>query len=110
MSKLSFLSLFNGDHEKVRKLDDLVTQKAGFSRKFIITGQTYTRKIDFRVLAVLSGIAQTLSKFSTDIRLLQNLKEVEEPFEKSQIGHIAGGRRPTPEWRLRLAIESAGRL
>ncbi len=88
-TQASFLELFDGDHEKVRKLDEEVTRKCGFRRKLTITGQTYTRKIDSFVLSSLSNIAQSLSKFSTDIRLLQNLKEVEEPFEKSQIGSSA---------------------
>lgn len=88
-TQASFLSLFDGDHEKVKKLDLRVTEKMGFKRLLTITGQTYTRKVDVRVMNVLSSIAQTLSKFSTDIRLLQNLKEIEEPFEKSQIGSSA---------------------
>ncbi len=88
-TQASFLSLFEGDHKKVRALDEAVTHKAGFTKKLTITGQTYTRKIDYMVMSVLSGIAQSLSKFSTDLRLLQNLKEIEEPFEKSQIGSSA---------------------
>jgi adenylosuccinate lyase len=88
-TQASFLALFEGDSDKVRQLDEKVTEKAGFDRKLTITGQTYTRKIDSRVLAVLSSLSQSLSKFSTDIRLLQNLKEIEEPFEKSQIGSSA---------------------
>jgi adenylosuccinate lyase len=88
-TQASFLELFDNDHEKVKSLDKMVTDKAGFSRKLTITGQTYTRKLDARIIAVLSSISQTLSKFSTDIRLLQNLKEIEEPFEKSQIGSSA---------------------
>ncbi|MFC1586151.1 adenylosuccinate lyase [Fibrobacterota bacterium] len=88
-TQASFLALFEGDHEKVRALDDRVTQKAGFKRKLTITGQTYSRKLDSRIGSLLSAISQSLAKFSTDIRLLQNLKEVEEPFEKSQIGSSA---------------------
>lgn len=88
-TQASFLELFNGDHAKVKKLDDEVTRRTGFSRSLPVSGQTYTRKLDARVLAALSGLAQSLSKFSTDLRLLQNLKEVEEPFEKNQIGSSA---------------------
>ncbi len=88
-TQASFLELFEGDHAKVSKLDELVTAKAGFSRKLTITGQTYTRKWDARVNAALSSLAQSLSKFSTDMRLMAGLKEVEEPFEKDQIGSSA---------------------
>ncbi|MDK2962045.1 MAG: adenylosuccinate lyase [Eubacteriaceae bacterium] len=88
-TQASFMELFEGDHDKVKKVDQLVAQKMGFKKTFGVTGQTYPRKFDAQVLAVLSGIAQSLSKFATDIRLLQNLKEVEEPFEKTQIGSSA---------------------
>jgi adenylosuccinate lyase len=88
-TQASFLELFSGDHEKVKKLDAGVTRRAGFSRSLPVSGQTYTRKLDARVLAALSGLAQSLSKFSTDLRLLQHLKEMEEPFEKGQIGSSA---------------------
>jgi adenylosuccinate lyase len=88
-TQASFMELFEGDHDKVKKVDKLVAQKMGFKKTFGVTGQTYPRKFDAQVLAVLSGIAQSLSKFATDIRLLQNLKEVEEPFEKTQIGSSA---------------------
>jgi len=88
-SQARFLELFDNDHDKVKKLDTLVAQKMGFKKSFAVSGQTYSRKFDAQVLGVLSGIAQTLTKFATDIRLLQNLKEVEEPFEKSQIGSSA---------------------
>ncbi|NRA11512.1 MAG: adenylosuccinate lyase, partial [Crocinitomicaceae bacterium] len=88
-TQASFLNLFEGDHEKVKKLDNIVTKKFGFTKKLTITGQTYTRKLDANVLGILSQISQSLAKFSTDIRLLQNLKEIEEPFEKSQIGSSA---------------------
>ena len=83
-TQASFLELFEGDHEKVKKLDELVTKKAGFKKKLTITGQTYTRKWDYRVNATLSGLAQSLSKFSTDMRLMAGVK-LEEPFEKKQI-------------------------
>ena len=88
-TQASFLELFEGDHAKVKKLDAEVTRRAGFAKSLAVSGQTYTRKIDARVLAALSSLAQSLSKYSTDLRLLQNLKEVEEPFEKEQIGSSA---------------------
>ncbi len=85
----SFLKLFDGDHEKVKALDRLVTQKMGFERAFLITGQTYTRKQDAQVLYALGGLATSAHKFATDLRLLQHLKEVEEPFGKKQVGSSA---------------------
>lgn len=88
-TQASFLELFEGDHEKVRELDRRVTAKLGFERTFGVTGQTYPRKVDYRVLQVLSGIAQTAHKFATDLRLLANRKEMEEPFGKKQIGSSA---------------------
>lgn len=88
-TQASFMELFDNDHQKVKDLDDLVAEKMGFKKSFAVSGQTYSRKFDAQVLSVLSGIAQTLTKFATDIRLLQNLKEVEEPFEKNQIGSSA---------------------
>ncbi|MCA1928142.1 MAG: adenylosuccinate lyase [Calditerrivibrio sp.] len=88
-TQASFLALFNGDHNKVKELDKIVSQKMGFAKVLKITGQTYTRKQDSSVLKVLAGIAESAHKMATDIRLLQNLKEVEEPFEKSQIGSSA---------------------
>ncbi len=88
-TQASFLTLFDGDHGKVKRLDELVAKKMGFERTFPVTGQTYPRKLDSRVMGVLSSIAQSAYKFSGDIRLLQNLKEVEEPFEEKQIGSSA---------------------
>jgi len=88
-TQASFLKLFEGDHEKVKKLDMLIPEKMGFKSVFAVSGQTYTRKLDSRVLNVLSGIAQSAYKFSNDLRLLQSLKEIEEPFEKKQIGSSA---------------------
>ena len=85
----SFLSLFDGDAEKVRVLDETVCKKLGFDTAFAVTGQTYPRKLDTIVLNVLALIAQSAYKFSNDLRLLQNLKEIEEPFEKEQIGSSA---------------------
>ena len=88
-TQASFLSLFDDDHEKVKKLDKLIAEKMGFRDVFPVSGQTYTRKLDSRVLNVLSGIAQSAHKFSNDIRLLQSMKEIEEPFEEKQIGSSA---------------------
>lgn len=88
-TQASFLELFEGDHEKCRELDRKIAEKMGYSGCFAVSGQTYSRKLDSQFLSVLSGIAQSASKFSNDIRLLQHLKEVEEPFEKNQIGSSA---------------------
>ena len=85
----SFLRLFDGDHDKVRDLDRRVAEKMGFEYVYPVTGQTYSRKVDSQVMAALSGIAQSAHKFANDLRLLANLKEIEEPFEKSQIGSSA---------------------
>jgi len=88
-TQASFLNLFEGDEEKVKKLDKLVAQKMGYDKVFAVSGQTYTRKLDSRILNLLSSIAQSAYKFSNDMRLLQSMKEVEEPFEKNQIGSSA---------------------
>ena len=88
-TQASFLELFEGDHEKCRLLDQKIAEKMGYQGCFAVSGQTYSRKLDSQFLSVLSGIAQSASKFSNDIRLLQHLKEVEEPFEKNQIGSSA---------------------
>ncbi len=88
-TQASFLSLFNGDHEKVLQLEKLVAQKIGFKETYAVTGQTYPRKIDAQVLDVLAGIAGSAHKISSDLRLLANRKEIEEPFEKNQIGSSA---------------------
>ncbi len=88
-TQASFLELFNGDFERVEKIDPMIAKKMGFEECYPVSGQTYSRKIDTRVVNVLSSIAQSAHKFSGDIRLLQHLKEVEEPFEKSQIGSSA---------------------
>ena len=88
-TQASFLSLFKGDHAKVRELDRRVAEKMGFAKSIAVTGQTYTRKIDSMVLDVLSGISQTAHKLATDLRLLSHRKEVEEPFESEQIGSSA---------------------
>ena len=88
-TQASFLELFDGDHSKCRELDKKIAEKMGFNACFPVSGQTYSRKLDSQFLNVLAGIAQSAAKFSNDIRLLQHLKEVEEPFEKNQIGSSA---------------------
>ena len=88
-TQASFLELFNGDHEKVKELERKIAKEMGFDGVVPVSGQTYSRKMDYSVLSVLSGIAQSASKFATDMRLLCHLKEVEEPFEKNQIGSSA---------------------
>ena len=88
-SQASFLELFDGDHEKCKMLDRKIAEKMGYKACFPVSGQTYSRKLDSQFLNVLAGIAQSAAKFSNDIRLLQHLKEVEEPFEKNQIGSSA---------------------
>lgn len=88
-TQASFLSLFNGDHQKVKKLERLIAEKLGFEKVQPVSGQTYTRKQDSRILNVLSSIAQSAYKFSNDLRLLQSMKELEEPFEDKQIGSSA---------------------
>ena len=88
-TQASFLHLFDGDHKKVTELDRRVADKMGFDEVHPVTGQTYSRKVDARVMAALSGIAQSAHKFANDVRLLANQKEIEEPFEKSQVGSSA---------------------
>ena len=88
-TQASFLELFSGDEEKVKELEKRVTQKLGYDKTYGVTGQTYPRKLDYNILCVLSQIAQSAYKFSNDIRILQNMKEIEEPFEKKQIGSSA---------------------
>ncbi|WP_295616212.1 adenylosuccinate lyase [uncultured Intestinimonas sp.] len=88
-TQASFLELFEGDHEKVKELERKIAKEMGFTDVVPVSGQTYSRKVDANVLATLSGIAQSASKFATDVRLLCHLKEIEEPFEKDQIGSSA---------------------
>jgi adenylosuccinate lyase len=88
-TQASFLALFHGDHEKVRRLDDLVARKMGFQHVFPVTGQTYTRKVDSQILDALSGVAQSAHKLGTDLRLLAHRQEVDEPFEADQVGSSA---------------------
>lgn len=102
-TQASFLELFDGDHEKCRRLDQRIAEKMGFSGCYPVSGQTYSRKIDSRVISVLAGIAQSAHKFSNDIRLLQHLKEVEEPFEKGQIGSSAMAYKRNPMRSERIA-------
>ena len=102
-TQASFLELFDGDHEKCRKADQMIAEKMGFTGCFPVSGQTYSRKVDSRVLSVLAGIAQSAHKFSNDIRLLQHLKEVEEPFEKNQLGSSAMAYKRNPMRSERIA-------
>ncbi|WP_418965543.1 adenylosuccinate lyase [Cetobacterium sp.] len=88
-TQASFQELFNGDYKKVKELDERVAEKMGFNKRFLVTGQTYDRKIDSEISNLLGNIAQSAHKFTNDLRLLQHLKEIEEPFEKSQIGSSA---------------------
>ena len=88
-TQASFLELFNGDNETIDKIDPMIAKKMGFKDCYPVSGQTYSRKVDTRVVNVLAGIAASATKMSNDIRLLQHLKEVEEPFEKNQIGSSA---------------------
>lgn len=105
-TQASFMSLFNGDNEKVKELDARVTKKMGFERSFPVTGQTYSRKLDSMILNVLTQIAESAHKLSNDIRLLQSLKEVEEPFEQNQIGSSAMAYKRNPMRCERIAALS----
>ena len=102
-TQASFLELFEGDQEKCRAIDRKIAEKMGFAACYPVSGQTYSRKVDSRVLNVLAGIAQSAHKFSNDIRLLQHLKEVEEPFEKTQIGSSAMAYKRNPMRCERMA-------
>ena len=102
-TQASFLELFNGDQDKIRQIDKKIATKMGFEACVPVSGQTYSRKVDTRVLNVLAGIAASAHKFSNDIRLLQHLKEVEEPFEKSQIGSSAMAYKRNPMRSERMA-------
>ena len=102
-TQASFMELFDGDEEKVKELDRKIAQKMGFSDCFAVSGQTYSRKLDIRVANVLAGIAASAHKFSNDIRLLQHLKEIEEPFEKNQIGSSAMAYKRNPMRSERIA-------
>ncbi len=102
-TQASFMELFDGDGEKVKELDQKIAEKLDFSGTYHVTGQTYSRKVDFQVLQVLSGIAQSAYKFSNDIRLLAHMKEIEEPFEKSQVGSSAMAYKRNPMRSERMA-------
>ncbi|MCI7738402.1 MAG: adenylosuccinate lyase [Lachnospiraceae bacterium] len=102
-TQASFLELFDGDNEKIDQIDPMIAEKMGFKECYPVSGQTYSRKVDTRVLNVLAGIAASAHKFSNDIRLLQHLKEVEEPFEKSQIGSSAMAYKRNPMRSERIA-------
>ncbi len=102
-TQASFLELFDGDHEKCREADRRIARKMGFESCYPVSGQTYSRKVDSRVVNVLAGIAQSAHKFSNDIRLLQHLKEIEEPFEKGQIGSSAMAYKRNPMRSERIA-------
>ena len=102
-TQASFLELFEGDHEKIKELENKIAKKMGYTKCFPVSGQTYSRKMDTRVLNVLAGIAASAHKFSNDIRLLQHLKEIEEPFEKNQIGSSAMAYKRNPMRSERIA-------
>lgn len=101
-TQASFMELFDGDEDKVKELEKLVLKKLGYKKAYPITGQTYPRKFDYNVLSVLSGIAQSGYRFANDIRLLQSMKEIEEPFEKNQIGSSAMAYKRNPMRSERL--------
>ncbi|MCI8591840.1 MAG: adenylosuccinate lyase [Lachnospiraceae bacterium] len=102
-TQASFLELFGGDQETIDKIDPMIAEKMGFASCYPVSGQTYSRKVDTRVVNVLAGIAASAHKFSNDIRLLQHLKEIEEPFEKSQIGSSAMAYKRNPMRSERIA-------
>ncbi len=102
-TQASFLEIFDGDHDKVRRLDSMVTKKMGFSASLPVTGQTYSRKLDAAVLGVVAGVASSGGKFSGDVRMLQSFGEIEEPFDKSQIGSSAMAYKRNPMRSERIA-------
>ena len=102
-TQASFLNLFEGDHDKVKELDKKICEKMGYKSSYAVSGQTYTRKLDYQVASILSGIAQSMHKMTNDIRLLQSLKELEEPFEKNQIGSSAMAYKRNPMRSERIA-------
>ncbi len=105
-TQASFMSLFNNDEEKVKELDKIVCKKMGFEKAYPVTGQTYSRKLDSIILNTLSEVAQSAYKFSNDMRLLQNMKEMEEPFEKHQIGSSAMAYKRNPMRSERISALS----
>ncbi|WMJ90734.1 adenylosuccinate lyase [Anaerocolumna sp. MB42-C2] len=102
-TQASFLELFDGDHTRIKKLDEMIAEKMGYTGCYPVSGQTYSRKVDMRVVNILAGIAASAHKFSNDIRLLQHLKEIEEPFEKNQIGSSAMAYKRNPMRSERIA-------
>ena len=102
-TQASFMELFEGDQDKIRRLDKMIANKMGFEDTYPVSGQTYSRKVDTKVVNVLAGIAASAHKFSNDIRLLQHLKEIEEPFEKTQIGSSAMAYKRNPMRSERIA-------
>ena len=102
-TQASFLELFDGDQERIDKIDPMIAQKMGFSSCYPVSGQTYSRKVDSRVINILAGIAASATKMTNDIRMLQHMKEVEEPFEKSQIGSSAMAYKRNPMRSERIA-------
>lgn len=102
-TQASFMELFDGDHDKIKQLERLIAHKMGYRECYPVSGQTYSRKLDTRIVNVLAGIAASAHKFSNDIRLLQHLKEIEEPFEKSQIGSSAMAYKRNPMRSERIA-------
>jgi adenylosuccinate lyase len=102
-TQASFLEIFDGDHEKVRQLDRIVTEKMSFPAPLPVTGQTYTRKLDAFVLGVVAGVAASAAKFSSDIRMLQAFGEIEEPFENEQVGSSAMAYKRNPMRSERIA-------
>ena len=102
-TQASFMDLFEGDQDKIRRLDKMIANKMGFEDTYPVSGQTYSRKVDTKVVNVLAGIAASAHKFSNDIRLLQHLKEIEEPFEKTQIGSSAMAYKRNPMRSERIA-------
>jgi adenylosuccinate lyase len=102
-TQASFLALFDGDHDKVKKVDEYVTRALGFRQSLPVTGQTYTRKLDARILGVVAGIAASAAKFSSDVRMLQAFGEIDEPFEKDQVGSSAMAYKRNPMRAERIA-------
>jgi adenylosuccinate lyase len=102
-TQASFLELFDGDHDKVRRLDRMVTEKMSFAAQLAVTGQTYTRKLDAFVLSVVAGLAASAAKFSSDVRMLQSFGEMEEPFEAEQVGSSAMAYKRNPMRSERIA-------
>jgi len=108
-TQASFMALFDNDHEKVKQLDRRIAEKMGMDKIVPVSGQTYPRKLDFRVLSVLSGVAQSAYKFAQDLRILQHMREIEEPFEKNQIGSSAMAYKRNPMRSERICAAEPSR-